>query len=125
MNSRLVFKVIHDDPLPPNLFTGMCQEDGPADVLNGYLQEACGCTDLLLQVLPNASRYFVEPKDGTRYSVHVSDEVVICCVGELDSDFRKGVMLHRRSRHVSFFEGTDKYTREMCERLAKEALNAH
>lgn len=123
MNSRLVFTVIHDDPLPPDLVTGLCQDDGPADVLNGYLQEACGCTDLLVRVLPHASRYFVEPKDGTRYSVHVSDEVVICCVGELDSDFRKGVMLHRRSKHVSFFEGTDKYTREMCERLAKEALN--
>lgn len=125
MNSRIVFTVIHDDPLPPNLVTGMCLDDGPADALNGYLQEACGCTDLLVRVLPNASRYHVD-FDGCRYYVHISEEFVVVSYGrELDNDHLKGVTLSRRSRHTNTFAGTSKEVEMVCERLAKEALNAH
>jgi len=121
MQSRLVFYVYHDNPLPPNLVTGMCQDDGPIDRLNDYLIDACGCTGLYSKVLPQASVYWVDA-DGCRYYVHVSDQFVVVTWGELDNDHLKGVTLHRRSKHINTFAGTSKDIEQVCTRIAKEAL---
>lgn len=120
MQSRIVFHVYHDNPLPPNLVTGMCQDDGPADALGAYLKEACGCTALLTRVLPGESVYWVDA-DGCRYYVHISEEFVIVTSRELDNDRLKGITLSRRSKHINTFAGTSKDIEQVCTRIAKEA----
>jgi len=120
MQSRLVFYVYHDNPLPPNLVTGMCQDDGPIDKLNDYLLDACGCTSLRVKVLPQASVYWVDA-DGCRYYVHVSEEIVMVTWGDLDAPRLRGVVYSRKSKHYSVFAGTHPDIEARCLKIAQEA----
>jgi hypothetical protein len=121
MQSRIVFFVHHNNPLPQNLVTGMCQDDGPADALGAYLKEACGCTALLARVLPGESVYWVDA-DGCRHYVHVSEEIVMVTWGDMDAPRLRGVVYSRKSKHYSVFAGTQPDVEARCLAIAKEAL---